>query len=458
MMNEKKIIDLVEKQRNYYASGKTLSLENRENALLTLQLELREQQDDILKALKADLNKVDFEGYMTEVGIVLDELKYQLKHFKKWASRKKIKTPLSQFPAKSFVVPEPLGNVLIMAPWNYPFQLCLEPLVGAIAAGNTAIIKPSAYAANTSKAIVKLIEKCFDEEFVAVVEGGREENTTLLDQKFNYIFFTGSTSVGKLVMEKASKNLTPVSLELGGKSPCIVGKTADLKLAARRVAFGKYLNAGQTCVAPDYLMINRTVKDEFLELLKKEIESFFPNQDYSDMPVIINDKHYNRLKGLMKDGKIVVGGKFDDKRRFIEPTVIDEVDFSMPIMKEEIFGPILPVISYDNFDEALIKIKSFPKPLAFYLFTRDNDSENKVLNNMSFGGGCINDTIVHLATSNMGFGGVGDSGMGSYHGKESFNTFTHYKSILKKSNKLDLNMRYHPYTDKKFKVIKRFMK
>ncbi len=452
------IKEIVSRQRKYFYTEETRSVAYRRTALKKLQAAIMRDENKILEALKKDLNKTDFEGYMTEVGMVLDELRYAIRHIKKWSRNKHVPTPLSQFHAKSFIVPEPYGVALILSPWNYPFQLCIEPLVGAIAAGNCAVVKPSNYAPNVSHVIAELIASCFGSEYIAVVEGGREQNTELLKEKFDYIFFTGSPEVGKLVMEAASKNLTPVSLELGGKSPCIVDQTADLKCAAKRVAFGKFLNAGQTCVAPDYLMVHRSVKDKFIDLVKAAVMEFFPNGGYADMPVIINDKHFNRLLGLIRGEKILLGGGSDPRRRFIEPTLLDDITFDSPVMQEEIFGPILPVMTFDRIDQVISSINTGPRPLALYLFTGDKAIENRVLKSISFGGGCINDTIIHVATSHMGFGGVGNSGMGKYHGKYSFDTFSHYKGIVKKYTWIDLPMRYHPYTKKNFKLVRFFLK
>lgn len=452
------IKEIVLRQHEYFNAGATKSISFRKAALKKLQGAIIRDEDKILEALKNDLNKSNFEGYMTEVGMVRESLRFAIKHLGKWSKIKTAHTPLSQFHSKSFVVPEPYGVALIISPWNYPFQLSIEPLVGAIAAGNCAILKPSAYAPNTGRVLAELIASCFPPEYITVIEGGREQNTELLNQKFDYIFFTGSVEVGKLVMEAASKNLTPVSLELGGKSPCIVDCTADLKRAAKRIAFGKYLNAGQTCVAPDYLMVHKNIKEEFIHNLESAIKEFFPDGGYADMPVIINDKHFNRLMGLIKGEKALLGGGCDPGRRFIEPTVLDDVTFDSPIMQEEIFGPVLPIITFEAMDDVIRNIKARPKPLALYLFTGDKAAENHVLESISFGGGCINDTIIHLATPHMGFGGVGESGIGSYHGKLSFDTFTHYKSIVKKYNWIDLPMRYHPYTKSGFRLLRLFLR
>ncbi|MDO5112007.1 MAG: aldehyde dehydrogenase [Clostridia bacterium] len=449
---------LVAKQRTYFESGKTLPVEYRLAMLKKLRDAVAQNEERIAAALKQDLNKAHFEAYMTEIGMVLDDLRYAISHVASWARRKTVRTPLAQFSARSFILPEPYGVALIMSPWNYPFQLCIEPLTGAIAAGNCAIVKPSAYAANTSRLIAELLGSLFPPEYVAVVEGGREENTALLQQKFDYIFFTGSVNVGKYVMECASRNLTPMSLELGGKSPVIVDKSADLPLAAKRIAFGKYINAGQTCVAPDYVLAEAGIRDALIEEIKKAVAAFYPNGDYASFPTIVNDKHFARVMGLIQEEKLVFGGKGDASRRFIAPTLMQDVTWDDPVMQEEIFGPILPILTYTELDEAIGRIVARPKPLALYLFTTDKAVEEKVFSRVSFGGGCVNDTIIHLATPYMGFGGVGESGMGSYHGKRSFDTFTHYKSIVKKHNFIDLPMRYQPYTDAHFKLVRMFLK
>lgn len=452
------IASIVARQRSFFESGATRSLAFRMDALKKLQKAIRENEPLINAAMKADLNKSPFETYMTETGMVLDELHFHLKHLPRWVKSKTVKTPLTQFHAKSFLSPEPYGVVLVMSPWNYPVQLCLEPVVGAISAGNCTVIKPSAYAGATSRAIAKIIRDTFPPEYIAVVEGGREENQALLEEAFDYIFFTGSVEVGKTVMAAAAKHLTPVTLELGGKSPAIVDETANIPLAAKRIAFGKVLNAGQTCVEPDYLMIHESVKDRFLEEFKKALEGFFPNGDYSEMPVIISEKHFVRVTGLIQGERVVIGGGSDPKRRFVEPTVLVDITPDSPVMQEEIFGPILPVMTYRDLDACISFIRSRPKPLAFYLFTQSGAVEKKVLDTCSFGGGCINDTIIHLANPRLGFGGVGDSGMGSYHGKLSFETFTHYRSIVKKSNWIDLPMRYHPYKEQNLNMIRMLMK
>lgn len=394
---------------------------------------------------------------MCETGIVLEEVRFHLKHLRSWIRERTVPTPLAQFHAKSFVSPEPYGVALIIAPWNYPVQLCLSPLVGAISGGNCAVLKPSAYAPATSAAIAKLIAQTFDPQYIAVIEGGRAENSALLAQRFDTIFFTGSVAVGKVVMEAAAKHLTPVTLELGGKSPVIVDETADLKLAARRIAFGKVLNAGQTCVEPDYLLIQRSVKDTFVDAYRQALQEFFPDGNMDEMPVIVSEKHFARVKHLLEGQNAVLGGQTDAASRFVTPTLLDDVSPDSPVMQEEIFGPILPMLCYDRLDEAIAFIRSREKPLALYLFTSDRQTERRVLDSCSFGGGCINDTIIHLATPHIGFGGVGASGMGAYHGKTGFETFSHRKSIVDKKTWLDLPMRYQPYRKSYSHLVRLFL-
>ncbi len=456
----KTIGQIVDESRGYFLTGETRPVGARIERLIQLKDAIVSHEDKLLAALKADLNKSSFEGYMTEIGMVLEELGFTVRHLKKWAKEKRAKTPLAQFHARSFVSPEPYGVVLIMSPWNYPFQLTIAPLIGAIAAGNCAVIKPSAYTPHVSQAVADMIASCFEPRFVHVVQGGRKENQDLLGQRFDYIFFTGGIEVGRLVMESASKHLTPLTLELGGKSPCIVDETADIPLAARRIAFGKFLNAGQTCVAPDYVYVQEGVKDALIEGMEKALKEFFPTKAYLDenLPRIVNEKHFDRLMGLMQGEKAVIGGTGIREERFIEPTLLDGITFDSPVMGEEIFGPILPVLTFKTIGEAVSGLKARPKPLALYLFTRSAETERKILDSLSFGGGCVNDTIIHLATSHMGFGGVGESGMGSYHGKLSFDTFTHYRSVVQKYNWIDLPVRYHPYTKKKFALLRRMLR
>ena len=453
------IEEIVKKEREYFKTGATLSYKFRLNALKKLKEAIIRNEKEIMNALFLDLGKSATESYMCEVGMVLSELKYAIRHLKKWIKRDRVTTPIAQFPSKSFIVKEPLGVVLVMSPWNYPFMLAIDPLIGAIGAGNCVVVKPASYAKNTSLVIKKLLGECFDERYVSVVLGGREENSALLEQRFDYIFFTGSVSVGKFVAEKASKNLTPVTLELGGKSPCVIDKTANLKISARRLAFGKFLNVGQTCVAPDYLLIEKSIKEEFLKYFKAEIVKMFgeeplKNESYGK---IINEKHFNRICRLIDKDKIIFGGESDEKSQKIAPTILDNVTLDDACMKEEIFAPILPVITYEKVDEAINIISKFEKPLALYLFSTDKVTINKFLNTVPYGGGCVNDTIIHLATTKMGFGGVGYSGYGSYHGKRSFLLFSHEKSIVKKSPSIDLPIRYQPYSKLKDKLIRKFL-
>lgn len=452
------VATLVASQRAYFQSGKTLPVEYRIEMLKKLREAVARQEAAIAAALKADLNKTPFEAYMTETGMVLDELGYAIKHTASWARTKRVRTPLAQFSARSFMIPEPYGVTLIMSPWNYPFSLCVTPLIGAIAAGNCVIVKPSAYAPNVSRLLATMLGALFPAEYVAVVEGGREENRALLEQRFDYIFFTGSVNVGRYVMECASRNLTPVSLELGGKSPVIVEKSADIPLAAKRVAFGKYLNAGQTCIAPDYVLVQAEIRDAFVAAVKEAVAAFYPNGDFTAMATLVNDKHFSRVIGLIKPEKVAFGGGGDAERRFIEPTLMQDVAWDDPVMREEIFGPVLPVLTYTELDDALKEIIARPKPLALYLFTGDRAVEKKVLSRVSFGGGCVNDTIIHVATHHMPFGGVGESGMGGYHGKRSFDTFTHYKSVVKKHTFMDMPIRYLPYTPLHEKLLRLFLK
>ena len=446
-MNEQEIKNLVTKQRSYFQTGATLSVEARLKALRKLYAAIYGHQREIHGALREDLGKSHFESYMCETGMVLDEISCMLKHLRRWAKDETVPTPLAQFHSHSYRKPSPYGVVLIMSPWNYPFMLTLSPLVDALAAGNTAVVKPSAYSPHTSQVIGRILSQCFPAHYVAVVTGGRAENTCLLKEHFDYIFFTGSQAVGREVMGNAAAHLTPVTLELGGKSPCIVDQTANIRLAARRIVFGKYLNCGQTCVAPDYIYCHRSVKNELVAEIKKQIRKQYGSEPLRnpDYGKIINEKHFNRILGLMELEKIVWGGRADRDSLRIEPTVMDHVRFSDPVMQEEIFGPILPVLTFEHLDEAIQKVNSMAHPLALYMFTSDRRAAKKVMARCGFGGGCVNDTIIHLATTYMGFGGFGESGMGAYHGKTGFDTFTHYKSIVDKKTWLDLPMRYQPY-------------
>lgn len=459
-MTAEEIKQILEKQRTFFYTGATLSVDYRLYALRRLKACILRHEAEINHALKEDLGKSPFESYMCETGLVLSELTYMIRHVRRFSKEKTVRTPLAQFHSRSFKKPSPYGVTLIMSPWNYPFMLTLEPLVDAIAAGNTAVLKPSAYSPATSAVIEQIVKECFRPEYVAVVTGGRSENTCLLNEHFDYIFFTGSPAVGKEVMRHASDHLTPVTLELGGKSPCIVEKSANLKLAAKRIVFGKYLNCGQTCVAPDYIYCDRTVKDAFIQELKQEIVKQFGSAplDNTDYGKIINEKHFRRIVGLMDQKKTVHGGGINEHSLQIEPTILDRVTWNDPVMSEEIFGPVLPVITYDSIDHAITRINAMPHPLALYIFTSDKTLAKKVTTRCGFGGGCINDVVIHLATSEMGFGGFGESGMGSYHGKDGFDTFSHTKSIVDKKNWLDLPMRYQPYQKLYEKLLRMFLK
>ena len=459
-MTEQEIKDLVTRQRKYFQTGATLPVSVRVDALKRLYGVISGCEKEIHTALKRDLGKSGFESYMCETGLVLEEISYMLKHIHRFAREKNVRTPLAQFHSRSFKKPSPYGVTLIMSPWNYPFMLTLSPLVDALAAGNTAVVKPSAYSPHTSDVILQMLSQCFDPEYVAVVTGGRAENTCLLREHFDYIFFTGSQSVGKEVMRNAAEHLTPVTLELGGKSPCIVDKSADIKLAARRIVFGKYLNCGQTCVAPDYIYCHRSVKDRLVKEVQKQLQKQYGKQPLRNPNYgkIINEKHFDRLLGLIDKNKTVHGGGSDRHALRIEPTVLDNVTFADAVMQEEIFGPIMPILIFDNLDEAIRNINAMPHPLALYLFTSDKAAAKKVTSRCGFGGGCINDTIIHLATTEMGFGGFGESGMGSYHGKVGFDTFSHYKSIVDKKTWIDLPMRYQPYRKLHEKMIRFFLK
>lgn len=459
-MTETEIKQIINAQRTYFQTGATLSIDKRLLALRKLKACILKHEQAIHAALQQDLGKSSFESYMCETGLVLSELSYMLKHTKHFAKEKTVHTPLAQFHSRSFKKPSPYGVTLIMSPWNYPFMLAIEPLIDAIAAGNTAVLKPSAYSPATSSIIQKIIKECFPPEYVSVVTGGRAENNCLLAEHFDYIFFTGSPIVGREVMRHASDHLTPVTLELGGKSPCIVEKTANLKLAAKRIVFGKFLNCGQTCVAPDYIYCDPSIKDSLIAELKKEINKQFGSQPLANPNYgkIINTKHFHRIVSLMDSKKVVHGGNFEEATLQIEPTILSDVTWIDSVMQEEIFGPVLPILTYDSLDQAIEKINTMPHPLALYIFTSDKRSAQKATSRCGFGGGCINDVVIHLATSEMGFGGFGESGMGSYHGKAGFDTFSHYKSIVDKKTWLDLPMRYQPYNAFHEKLLKMFLK
>lgn len=451
---------VVQKQRMFFNTGATLDIEYRINSLKKLYSAIRKYEDEIYEALRSDLNKSDYESYMCEIGLTLSEISYMLKHIKNFTKKHIKRTPLSQFHAITYTVNSPYGNILIISPWNYPFLLSLEPLADALAAGNTAIIKPSEYSYHTSCIVEKIISECFDEEYVAVISGGVEVSRELLKQKFDLIFFTGSTNVGKEVYRSGSENLTPVILELGGKSPCIVEDSADIKLAAKRIVFGKFLNAGQTCVAPDYILCHKKIHRELIEELIKEIKLQYA--DYSSNPDyvrIINERHFNRLLRLTDKLKTVYGGRYDYETLKIEPTLMDNVTFDDMVMEEEIFGPVLPVIEYDSYDDLYDILLSKPSPLALYIFSSDQKHIDDLTHRINFGGSSVNDTVIHLASSETPFGGVGNSGMGSYHGKYGFDAFSHTKTIVRKYNWIDLPMRYQPYNRQLYsRILKFFLK
>lgn len=452
------IKEILKNQKTYFESSITKDVNFRIEKLKLLRSAILEYEDRILEALKLDLNKAPFEAYTTEIYLTLEEIKYSIKNLPKWGKPKKVQTSITSFGAKSYIVHEPYGVCLIMSPWNYPFQLSVAPLIGAIAGGNCSFLKLSEYSPNTSRVIMKMLKQYFEDDYIYVIEGNPEINTSILNEKFDYIFFTGSVHVGKIVMNAAAKNLTPITLELGGKSPCIVDKSADIFLAAKRIVWGKFVNVGQTCVAPDYLFVHREVKDKLIDEMQKIIIKFYGDNplENEDYPKIINEKHFSRLINLLDSQKVIFGGKHDKNTLKIQPTLVSDVDWDSPIMKEEIFGPLLPIFEYRDLSDVIARIKSFAKPLALYLFTRDKNIENIILNSISFGGGCINDTIMHIATVNMPFGGVGESGLGSYHGEATFNAFSHKKTILKQTTLFDIALRYPPYGDK-LKWLKRML-
>ncbi len=458
-MDKEYILSCYQKQRENLKNNPLKNPRNRIAALKLLQKNITEMEAEICEALKQDLNKSKTESYMTEIGLVQSEISYMLKHCIKFSKPKRVRTPLSQFASKSFSMPCPYGQVLIISPWNYPFMLSIEPLVDAISAGNCVMLKPSDTSSHVSKVIAKLVEKAFPKEQVFVVLGGREQTSFILDLDFDHIFFTGSMKVGKIVLQKAAERYIPVTLELGGKSPCIVDETANISLAAKRIVFGKFLNCGQTCVAPDYVFCAKQIKDKLVEEIKKQIVLQYSatplkNDTY---PKIISQRQFDGVKKLLAKDRLLYGGEFDEKALKIEPTILDS-NFECEEMQDEIFGPILPIVTFETLDEAIDIVNSKNKPLALYFFSSSKKRQKKVLSQCDFGGGCVNDTIIHLATSNMGFGGLKSSGMGAYHGKIGFETFSHRKSIVDKKTWLDLPMRYQPYSKFKEKLIRMFLK
>ncbi|WNV79533.1 aldehyde dehydrogenase [Bacillus atrophaeus] len=453
------IPSIISRHQAFFTAGHTRSIKARLDALRNVKQAIKTYEADVLSALYQDLHKSEHEAYTTEIGIVLKEISFVMKRLRKWAKPKKVKTPLTHIGSQSVMIPEPYGTVLVIAPWNYPFQLALSPLIGAIAAGNTVIVKPSEYTPAVSAVLSSIIRDVFPSDYVTLVEGGPDTSTALLKQPFDYIFFTGSVSVGKIVMEAAAKQLIPVTLELGGKSPCIVHKDADIKLAAKRIVFGKFTNAGQTCIAPDYLVVHEEIKSEFVKEMKHIIGEFFGHQPELNPAYgkIVSERHFQRLIGFLNDGIPLTGGKADHKHHKIAPTILDQVKDEAPVMQEEIFGPIFPLFTYRSTDEVIAMVNARPKPLALYLFTNHKTVEQHILENISFGGGCINDTLMHAATPYLPFGGVGESGIGRYHGFDSFNTFTHKKSILKQTNRFDLAFRY-PSSKIGLRLIRKLLK
>jgi len=457
MIAERTVKDAIQQQRRFFSTGQTKPVEFRLEQLKRLKRMVQENQSAILEALKADLNKPAFEAYETEM-LVLRDINYAIKHVKSWMRPQQVGTALEHFPGSARIYPEPLGVVLIIGPWNYPFFLMIAPLVGAIAAGNCAILKPSEIAPHTSKLVADLVQKQFDPGFITAIEGGVEISQQLLAEKFDHILFTGGPAVGKIVMEAAAKHLTPVTLELGGKSPCIVEADVQLERAAKRITWGKFLNAGQTCIAPDYLLVNRKIEQDLLAGIERCIRSFYGDNPATspDYARAINQRHFTRLKTLLQTGKIRIGGETNPEDCYIAPTILEDVSLDDPVMQEEIFGPILPVIGYDDLDDAIALVNARPKPLALYFFSRDQQKQTRILKETSSGGICINDTILHTSVTDLPFGGVGNSGLGSYRGKHSFDTFSHQKSVLKRAFWLDVDVRYAPYLNK-IRLLKLFI-
>ena len=455
------IHETVQAQRAYFNTGATLPVSFRLEMLRKLRDAVDRRERDLADALSADLGKSAYESFMCEIGLARTEITYMLRHIRRLAGERTVRTPLAQFAARSFRKPSPYGNTLIMSPWNYPILLTLDPLADAIAAGNTAVVKPSAYAPAASALLAEIIGDCFPAEYVAAVTGGRRENAALLEEKFDFIFFTGSQEVGKEVLRRAAEHLTPAVLELGGKSPCIVDETARLPLAARRIVFGKYLNCGQTCVAPDYILCHSSVKDRLVDALRGEIRRQYGAEplDNPSYGRIVNEKHFQRLLGLIDPDKVAAGGQSRPETLQIAPTILERVAGDDPVMQEEIFGPILPVLTYDRFEDLYAALADRAKPLALYLFSQDRARVREAMSRFRFGGGCVNDVVIHLASSELGFGGVGESGMGAYHGRAGFEAFSHAKSIVDKKTWMDLPMRYQPYQEGRYgKLVRLFLR
>ncbi len=451
---------VLEKQREFFLSGQTLDVNFRKHQLRKLKAAIQKYEKQIMKALYQDLHKSYFEAYSTEIGLVYEEISIALKKLSRWVKPKRVSTTLAAFPGKSYILREPYGQVLIISPWNYPFQLLFAPLVGAIAAGNTVILKPSPYSEHTSQVMKQIIEETFEPGYIAIFTGHRDVNQALLEKEFDFIFFTGSPNTGKVVMEYAAKHLTPLVLELGGKSPTIVDKDAKLKFAAKSIVFGKLTNAGQTCIAPDYLFVHKDVKDELLKLLVKYIERFYGKDPSKAQhyPRIINQQNVDRLYNYLRCGKIYYGGKVMPNDRYIEPTILVDVDLECEVMKYEIFGPILPVLEFEDLQEVIDFVNSRPKPLAFYYFGRNKQSIRNILMHTSSGGASINDTLMHFVNPKLPFGGVGNSGMGRYHGWYSFDAFSNKRGVYQKGLWIDLPLRYPPVTDFKYSIVRKVLK
>lgn len=450
----------LDRQKEFFQTGATKDISFRIEQLKKLKQILIDNEQLLINEVHKDFQKSAFETYVTEIGLVITDINFAIKNIDSWTKQKSVSTSLVNFPSKNFILTEPYGSVLIISPWNYPILLALQPLVGALAAGNNAILKPSELTPNTSSTLEKLISENFDDTVLKVILGGVEESSALIKMNFDYIFFTGSTKVGKIIMREAAERLTPLTLELGGKSPCIVDSSANLEVSAKRIAWGKFVNAGQTCVAPDYLLVEKSAKPEFLEHLKTAINQLYGDdpKESPDYPRIINDNHFQRLANLLTDGETVVGGTTDEETHYIAPTILNNIELSDPIMQDEIFGPILPVLEYESLDECIQIINARPRPLALYVFTSNQGFEDQIMNSVSFGGGAVNDTIAQLGNHHLSFGGVGASGFGSYHGKASFDCFSHKKSVMKKPFWPDLTIRYAPYDDVKLGLVKKVLK
>ena len=449
--------DIIQRQVKYFESNITRNTDFRIQKLRKLDNILKQNISLLDEAIYKDFKKSSFENFNTELALLFLEIKDAIKNLKKWSARKPVSTSILNQPGKSYIVPEPLGVCLVIGAWNYPYQISLAPLIAAIAAGNTVILKPSELSNHTSATLAKIINENFDPGFFYVVEGGKEVTSELLKNKFDKIFFTGSVNVGKIIYAAAAKHLTPVTLELGGKSPAIITESANIKLSAKRLVWSKFLNAGQTCIAPDYLFIHKSIKNEYLNALVEEIKKADYKIENDNYVQIINNDHLNRLNKLIDRNKIFYGGNVDETQRVIEPTILDNVNFDDEVMKDEIFGPILPIIDYENLNDVIAKIRSKPKPLSLYIYTSNDIQKNKILEEVSFGGGCVNDSVMHISNSNLPFGGVGDSGIGAYHSEAGFRTFSHYKGILEKYNWFESNIKYSPYTQSKFNLIKKLL-